>query len=751
MFSQVGLGQWRDHLPYHEANIIVEAGNKIFCSTPYALFYYNKDDGSIGKLSKVNGLSDIKPSALAYSKTKDMLFVAYQNANIDIIHKNNIINIDDIKNKTIQGDKKIYDINIHKGFAYLSTGFGIVVLDIDRREIKETYYIGENASELIVYETLISNGYIYAATEQGIYYASINNSQLVNYKEWQKISATELPIGKYNSIVSINSQILVNFVDKNTNKTAVYVYKNSKWTDIYNSPTYTKRLKVSGDKLFIIDEGSISILNANLTVDKKIDNYQPSKSQPNDCLKSLDGSIYIADASLGLLRYKQAAFKIFWVNSPLYNHVVDIDAKGNKICVAGGGRNAFWTSLWRSVQMYEFNNEQWTSTVLWGKPLRDLVKVFINPYNDKQVYAASWGTGVLLFENGKLSATYNTTNSTLQSAIEGQEYINIGGITMDNNQNVYVTNSLVEAPISVKTPKGKWYSYNYSEISGYERIGDIINTQYGHKWVQLGRGGGIFAFDDNGTFNDMKDDKHRLFSLFDATGNVETNEVLSMAEDNDAVIWVGTNQGVFTYFNPQNVFSGKNFYADRIKVVDNSADTLVQYLLSKEKITAIAVDGANRKWFGTENSGVFLMSEDGREEILHFTAENSKLISNTINSIAVQENTGEVFFGTNEGIVSFKGTATKGKDSFANAYIYPNPVRETYSGNITITGLVNNVNVKITDISGQLVYETTALGGQAIWNGKNYSGKRVNTGVYLVFCTDEQGEKTKVLKLLVIN
>ncbi len=201
----------------------------------------------------------------------------------------------------------------------------------------------------------------------------------------------------------------------------------------------------------------------------------------------------------------------------------------------------------------------------------------------------------------------------------------------------------------------------------------------------------------------------------------------------------------------QKVFSGKNFYADRIKVVDNSTDTLVQYLLAKEKITAIAIDGANRKWFGTENSGVFLMSEDGREEILHFTAENSKLISNSINSIAVQENTGEVFFGTSEGIVSFKGTSTKGKESFAGAYIYPNPVRETYSGNITITGLVNNVNVKITDISGQLVYETTALGGQAIWNGKNYSGKRVNTGVYLVFCTDEQGEKTKVLKLLVIN
>ncbi len=749
--SQLGLGQWRDHFPYHDATMIVEARNKIFCSTSYALFYYNKDDGSINKLSKVNGLSDIKPSALAYSKAYDILLVAYQNANLDIIHKNDIINIDDIKNKAIQGDKKIYSININKGLAYLSTGFGIVVLDIERQEIKETYYIGDNASELVVYETLIFNGYIYAATEQGIYYADINSSQLVNYKEWTRIDASDLPVGKYNSIASINSQILVNFVDENTSKTTVYRYKNSTWSDIYSSQDYTKRLRANSDNLFIIDKNAILILNKNLTIDKTINNYQPEKAEPNDCVKSQDGSIYIADAGLGLIRYNQESFKIFWVNSPWYNNVVDIDTKDDKVCVAGGGRNSYWGSLWQPAQMYEFSNEQWKSNIYWKLPLRDIVKVVINPYNTKQVYAASWGAGLLLFENDQLSKVYNTTNSTLESAIAGKAYINVGGIAIDNNRNVYVTNSLVEAPISVKTPEGKWYNYKYSAISRYERVGDIINTRYGHNWVQLGRSGGIFAFDDNNTLNDITDDKTRLFSLFDVNGNVETNDVLSMAEDNDGVIWVGTNQGVLTYFNPQNVFSGENFYADRIKVVDTSADTLVQYLLVKEKITAIAVDGANRKWFGTENSGAFLMSEDGREEIFHFTAENSKLISNTITSIAVQENTGEVFFGTNEGIVSFKGSSTKGKENFANAYIYPNPVRETYTGNITITGLVTNVNVKITDISGQLVYETTAMGGQAVWNGKNYSGQRVRTGVYLVFCTDEQGERTKVLKLLVIN
>ncbi len=751
VFSQIGIGQWRDHLPYNQAKIVVDAGDKIFCASSLALFYYNKNDGSIGKLSKVNGLSDIKPSALAYYKSEEILIVAYQNANIDLISKNTIINIDDIKNKNIQGDKKIYDINIHNGLAYLSLGFGIVVLDINKKEIKDTYYIGENAEALLVYGTAIADGKIYAATENGVYYANLSSSQLINYKEWTKLSSSVLPSGRYSSIAAIGSQILVNFEDKNSSTSVIYKYSNNVWREVFSFADFVKRIKASGEKLFIITKKNIIVLNSNLTIDTKITDYGFAKSQPNDCVETHDGQLFIADGASGLVVASGGGFKQYWVNSPLYNYVADIQANGDKIYVAGGGRNAYWSNLWRYAQIYEFNNETWTSNVLWDSDLRDFVKVVINPYNPAQIYAASWGGGLAMFENNKLVATYNDKNSTLQSAILGQMYINIGGIAIDNSQNVYVTNAFVKSPISVKTAAGKWYCYDYQEISGYERIGNIINTQYGHKWVQLGRNGGIFAFDDNKTFGDTQDDKRRLFSLFDVNGDVETNEVLSMAEDQDGVVWVGTNQGVLTYFNPQNVFSGKNFYADRIKVVDNYNDTLAHYLLAKERITAIAIDGANRKWFGTETSGVFLMSEDGKDEIFHFTTDNSKLISNSIISIAVQENTGEVFFGTNEGIVSFKGSSTKGKDNYADAYVYPNPVRENFSGNITITGLVKNANVKITDIAGRLVYETTAFGGQAIWNGKNYSGKRVNTGVYLIFCTDEMGEKTKVLKLLVIN
>jgi hypothetical protein len=183
----------------------------------------------------------------------------------------------------------------------------------------------------------------------------------------------------------------------------------------------------------------------------------------------------------------------------------------------------------------------------------------------------------------------------------------------------------------------------------------------------------------------------------------------------------------------------------------NQNDTLFHPLLEKEIITAIAVDGANRKWFGTKSSGVFLTSADGETELEHFTTENSPLLNNEITDIAVNQKSGEVFIGTISGLISYMGEATEANDEFSDVYVYPNPVRETYEGPIVVKGLVNDTDVKITDISGNLVYKTTSLGGQAIWDGKNLNGNRCKTGVYLVFLSDALGEKTKVTKLMFIH
>lgn len=750
--SQIEIGAWRDHFPYYNATSIVSTGEKIFCSSPYALFYYRLDDFSITKLSRTNGLSDVGISTINYDQQSNWLVVAYDNANIDIIQESHVYNLSDIKNKQIQGNKKIYQIVFNGKLAYMACGFGIVVLDLEKKEVKETYYIGPNASAIEVYSIVFDENYIYATTESGIYQGQKDNPGLVDFNQWQKLNNLPYPDAKYTAILAYNSGIYACMLQNSATSSVVYRLLDGNWSEFYAPGKLINKVKESNGKLIIIEEKAINIFGNNLLRENQITEYGFAGAEPNDIHISPSGQLFIADKSYSLLISEQgSSYEFIIPNGPYNNHVGDIDAQNNQVWVAGGGHTSFGGNIGNFGELFEFSNETWLSHILWTSNARDFNKVLINPYKPSEVYAGAWGAGIFVFENGELKNTYNEQNSSLQSIYPGEDYIRIGGMLMDPFQNLYVTNTGVTAPISVKTPDGNWYSYNYSELLGPGDVGEIIHTQYGNKWVQLARGGGLFVFNDNYTFSDLDDDIKKRFSIYDETGQFATNEVYSLAEDENGLIWVGTDMGVFTYFNPESVFEQDAYYASRIKVVDKNNPDFVQYLLAKEKINAIAIDGANRKWFGTQNSGAFLMSENGEEEIFHFTSENSKLISNNISSIAINPKNGEVFFGTDKGMVSYKGTATSGDDLFTGAYIYPNPVRENYDGEITITGLAANVDVKITDIAGQLVYQTRAFGGQALWNGKSFTGKRVNTGVYLVFCTDETGQKKKVLKLLFVN
>jgi ligand-binding sensor domain-containing protein len=336
----------------------------------------------------------------------------------------------------------------------------------------------------------------------------------------------------------------------------------------------------------------------------------------------------------------------------------------------------------------------------------------------------------------------------LQTIISGEDYCRIAGVDFDNENNLWVTNSSVPNPISVRKTDGKWKSFHFEGVISNILLSEIIVTGNNHKWVILPNGNGLFVFDNMGTIDNENDDQYKKLSIIDENGKIITNRTYSLVEDLTGDIWVGTDQGVVVYYNPENIFDDESFHANRVVLTIGDA---TDYLLKTEVINSIAVDGANRKWIGTEGSGVYLVSKDGTEEINHFTEDNSPLLSNKIVDIGINHESGEVFFATEKGLISYRGSATMGNDEFKDVYVYPNPVRENYEGDITIRGLVSDVNVKITDISGNIVYETTAEGGQATWDGKNFDGRRPSTGVYLVFCTNDDGSKTHITKLLFIK
>ena len=745
--AQVPVGQWRDHLPYYHATAITQSEIMAYCATGPALFSYHKKDHSVQKISKVNGLSDVGIKSICYSDEHHWLVTGYENGNIDLLGKTSIVNISDIKRyPQITGNKSINHILLTGDYAYLSCGFGIVVLNLIKQEISDTYYIGEAGTSLNIYQMATDGLSLFAATEEGILHASVNDPDLPSYTSWTPVPGTPPSLRNIRLLAYLNGILYAACCRDQSSADTVYAWSSGTWTMFDAMPgEKCHSIRTSQNRLVITYDRTVRIFSTDGTLLRSVG--QPMITLfPRDAVLDQDGNLMIADMDRGLvLVSEEGNYSSAAPNGPYSDDVYHLTAFRGRVYASGGGRDGAYNNLYKSGLIHGFVNEAWSSTIQYS--VHDIIRILVDPENPDHFHAASWGYGILEYLNRQLIQVYNTSNSTLQSIIPGENYVRIGGMALDTESNLWVTNTGVTNTVSVRHDD-EWIALPYPINA--PTLGDIMITSSGHKWILLPRGYGLFAFDDKGTPANINDDNTRHFSLFDANGKTITSDVFSIAEDKEENIWVGTNQGPLVYYYPRGVFSGENFYASQVKI-PSGVEGQANYLLATETITSIAIDGANRKWFGTAGSGAYLFSEDGTRAIHHFTSGNSPLVSDNILSLCVVDKTGEVFFGTDKGIVSFRSTATEGADYFTNVYVFPNPVRESYHGVITITGLVRNTTVKITDISGNLVYETTSDGGQATWDGKNLRGDRVHTGVYLVFCSTEDGSETCVTKLLFIH
>jgi hypothetical protein len=754
--AQVAIGEWRDHLPYNRTIAVAEAGQRIYCATQFSLFYFDKDDNSIGRYSKVNGLSDIGISAMAWNDEYQTLMIAYTNANIDLLKGEQIVNISDIKRKQILGNKTINNITFIDNLAYLACGFGIVVLDIENEEFPEpTYFIGDEGASVNVLDITRGNDTLYAATDEGIYKASLSSPNLAYYIYWS-VDQRLYPGLAFNTINYYADKLVVNYSNNGYNSDTLFIYDYTadQWQKFPNVDHFRKfHLRTEHGNLIVAGQGNIVIYDQNY--DRLNVIFQPGDISLNarDATPDSDGAVWIADNTSGLIKTTTGYDAEFISPSGPYSaNVFDMDLKNQELWVASGGYTSGWGKLYIHDGVYTFSNETWksynrASNVAAFDSITDMTCVTVDPNRTGHAYVGTWMQGVMEFQDGEVINIYDNTNSSLQIWPEA-DYVAVSGISLDKNNNLWVVNSHVPEILSVKKPGGEWKSFSLGSTTSNTDIGKLFIDRDDQKWITLRADNKLLVATNGGTIDDVTDDASKVLTNNSGNGNLPGNLTLCVAQDHDGEIWIGSDEGIGVIYSPENIFTGGNYDAQRILV---EVGGFTQYLLESESVTSIAIDGNNCKWIGTERAGAFYLSPDGTTEILHFTAENSPLYSNRIISIQINGTTGEVFFGTDKGIISYKNTPTEPPVVNTDVLVYPNPVREGYNGIIAIRGLVNNADVKITDVSGTLIYATRAEGGQAIWSGKSFNGRKASTGVYLVFATDDQGEEKIVTKILFIN
>jgi len=742
LFGQ-SIGDWRLHFSYENSIDLVSTPNKIYSATKDAVLIYDKEDNTTRSYDKANALSDIGISAIGYSASSNTVVVAYNSSNIDLIKGNTIINMPDIVNDLSSGSKSINSIYSYQNTMYLSTDFGLVVLDPNNEIILSTYIIGSTGNPVRVLDCAILNDTIFAITAEGLKSAPLSSPNLLDFSSWNH-SIANLPAFNFNFI-----EIFQNKLYTVADNQSLYEYHNGLWNLIYfNSDEEIVSLKASDELIFItLEELSYKVFKTQGI------SYETIPSDvalaPVNAIKE-NNTYFFSDLALGLIRFAN--------NTPTYlkpsatpyrSNAFRVSSLNNRVYVAGGGFSAGVDPLgFFEEGFYFLEKNRWTNVNKYNTPgyeirVQDVAVVKENPITGL-VYAGTM-KGLMEYNFNSVNL-FDELNSPLESAIGNSFFTMVTALDFDRDGNTWMINAVANEGIKVKTKNGQWFGYNLGE--GPQKYNNLFIDSYGNKWLSR-RNEGVIVFKESNDISNTTSFDFVKLTVNPNLGNLPNNIVNVVTQDKNGAIWVGTNKGVAVFDCPERIFDPTSpcRVSRRVK---STLDEYTEFLFDNDAVRAITIDGANRKWIGTE-SGVWLLSASGEDEILSFNTSNSPLPSNRINDIAINDETGEVFIATELGLASYFGDATKGAENHSNLKAFPNPVVPSYTGPISITGLVEGAFVKIVDTRGVLIHEGFALGGKYVWNGQDFSGRKAATGMYFIFSSNEDGTEKASTKIAFVN
>ena len=749
-FKVPTVNSWRVHMSYLSNQSVVRVGSVYYVGSSSGMFKFDKEEGSLDVFSRVNGLSDVEVKKLVYDETSETLVIIYQNANIDLMQQGRITNISNILTQSIIGEKVINDVFVEEGIAYLACSFGVVKIDLNKKQIVDSYQnIGPNGTNLNVQDAALFNDFLYLSTPIGLFRASTRSGNLSDYNFWNRFDT----LTACNQLVAYNSQL---FIGSHANLYAYDGITNSSVSGVTEGNVITN-LRVSQSHLLVVLPPKLVDFAGGALV--------KSETHPGYIDAVLDEQLNfnILLNGVGLVLLEPAGTRYITPKGPYGNTAIKFSYSANRkqLFVAGGFVDGIdgergWSNTGNNNKYYVFDGNEWSTPKFLNNPFvdrcRDLIDVVCDEKSNK-TYLCSYGTGVLEVSNLTPTNLFDTANTSGKLGFFVNEFpgfrpVFASGNALDAQSNLWVTCFGAAKPLSLKTASGQWYSFSFN--GGNASLGRVVcdnNLPRNNKWITNVKGGGLYVYNEGDNVGSENDDRFTILTTEKGKGALPSRNVICMALDKNGEMWIGTDKGLCIISDPTAVFKNRNYDARQLIFNTGSFNSI---FLGTDAILCIKVDGANRKWIGTRN-GVWLVSEDGYTVIRNFTTDNSPLLSNVVYDIGIFEETGEVFFATEKGIISYAGDATDAGDKHKQVFVYPNPVKPEFNGEIAIRGLANESNVKITDMAGNLVYETKANGGMATWNGKNFNGKRAATGVYLIYSSNDDATETYVTKLLFVN
>ncbi|MFD2600806.1 type IX secretion system anionic LPS delivery protein PorZ [Flavobacterium suzhouense] len=739
---------WRSFFSYNDVVDVSQSDTKVFSAASSAMFEKNTATGELKTITSVDGLKVETITAIMHSTAYKRTLVGNSNGLLNVINSDgSIINkIDIIQENTVTpSKKKINHIYEYDGKAYIATDFGIAVFNLATLEFGDTYYLGPNGSEVAVLQSTIFSGYIFAASLEGIRFAQLSNPNLNDFSQWSEYTG-----GSYTGVLSFGGNLF------GANTTGMLVkLDNGEAIPFATFPSPITDLREANGYMVVTCANRVNAYNEQLIQEAQINviTLPEAENAVFSCATVVGGKVYIGTVANGMFSagFSNFVFNNITPNGPQRSNIVTIKKAPSALWAVYGdftatynpyspyldylGVSKFTDVGWTTIP----NNEVFTTACI--------ADIAISPTNENLVYVSSYFNGLIKIENDVPTILYNdqNTNNNLQKALSDRS-IRIHSLAFDKSGSLWMTNVGIDKPLKQFKVNGNSVAWSSYTVEGL--ITDLSRNYYGK-----------MAIDKNGTkwipttqygvlaYNESINNKRIIITEGD-NGNLPSFEAKCVAIDNNNRLWIGTTKGL-------RVLAGVDRFMNQDQLTTNPIiimeDGLAQELMYEQPITDITVDGANNKWLATGGAGVFLVSPDGQETLFHFTKENSPLPSNVINDVEIDHVTGEVFFATDIGMVSFRGTSTEASDDLSKVYVFPNPVRPDFDGDVNISALTDNAVVKITDIEGNLVYETTSEGGTVLWDTRAFGKYKVASGVYMIFISSEDGTQTKVKKVMIIR